>query len=87
MKVEYEYKFKSGEYRPCIVTATDEKALFHRWVESPSMAGMTFALVEFEDGHVTAVNPKNIRFLDSRGVFSDICWIMGDEEEENERRD
>lgn len=85
MRVEYEHKFRSGEYRPCIVKATNEKALFHRWVENCSMPGMVFALVELEDGRMLTVNPKNIRFLDSPGIFSDICWNMGDKEErENE---
>lgn len=83
-----EIVFKSGEYRPCIIKTTDERALFHRWVEE---VGMTIALVEFEDGHVAKVNPKNIRFLDSRGMFSDICWNMGDEinkdEEERENEE
>lgn len=80
--------FKSGEYRPCITTTTDKRALFHRWVEE---VGMTLALLEFEDGHLAKVNPKNIRFLDSRGMFSDICWNMGDEinkdEEERENEE
>lgn len=73
--------FKSGEYRPCITTTTDKRALFHRWVEE---VGMTLALLEFEDGHLAKVNPKNIRFLDSPGIFSDICWNMGDEIDEDE---
>jgi hypothetical protein len=83
-----EIVFKSGEYRPCITTTTDKRALFHRWVEE---VGMTLALLEFEDGHLAKVNPKNIRFLDSRGMFSDICWNMGDEinkdEEERENEE
>lgn len=76
--------FKSGEYRPCITTTTDKRALFHRWVEE---VGMTLALLEFEDGHLAKVNPKNIRFLDSRGMFSDIYWNMGDEIDEDEDED
>lgn len=86
-----EIVFRSGEYRPCIVKTTDERGLFHKWIVDVNMAGMTFALVEFEDGHVSAVSPKNIRFLDSRGMFSDICWNMGDEinkdEEERENEE
>lgn len=66
-----EIVFKSGEYRPCIVKTTDERALFHRWVEE---AGMTIALVEFEDGHVAKVNPRSILFLDSPYIFAEICW-------------
>lgn len=76
--------FKSGEYRPCITKTTDKRALFHRWVEE---VGMTLALLEFEDGHLAKVNPKNIRFLDSREMFSDICWNMGDEIDEDEDED
>lgn len=64
-----EVVFKSGEYRPCVVKTTDEKGLFHRWCD---YNGMTIALVEFEDGHVAQVNPKNIQFLDSRYVFRTI---------------
>lgn len=64
------------EVRPCI--ARGKKALFHRWsdrseiIEPALMRGghsggvmkWTSAIVEFEDGQVGEVLPRDIKFLD-----------------------
>lgn len=66
----------SMEVRPCIVNEC--KALFHRWSEHADVIGpsllkgghnggevrYTVAIVEFEDGSVAEVWPRDIRFLD-----------------------
>jgi hypothetical protein len=45
----------------------------------------TMALVELEDGRVTRVDPKNIRFLDSAEWFAERGWP--DETEEHKEAD
>ena len=74
------------ERRQCY--ASGRKAMFHRWVnvaypvgESLGISGppagqmeYTMALVELEDGRVTRVDPKNIRFLDSAEWFEERGW-------------
>lgn len=69
-------------FRPCIIFG--RKALFHRWVErqsivapSPMVGGHTggivktiSALVEFEDGTCTLVNPEEIKFVDDFRIKS-----------------
>lgn len=69
------------ELRPCIAGTKKKKGLFHRWYEDPH-AGIV-GIIEYEDGTVAKVTPKNIRFVDSGSKFLGICW--GDEEatEEN----
>lgn len=66
------------ELRPCIAGTKKKKALFHRWYEDPH-AGLV-AVVEYEDGTVAKVIPKNIVFIDSAGKFAGISW--GDEGKE-----
>ena len=77
---------KTGEYRPCLVEG--KKALFHRWSvkaevvgESPLRGGhsagqlmLTVGIVEFEDGTIREYCPHQIKFLDSRGLFSELAW-------------
>lgn len=69
---------ESVECRACIVKGC--KCLFHRWVEhseivppSPMVGGHSggqlryiAALVEFEDGRVREVSPKDIKFDDNK---------------------
>lgn len=73
------------ERRPCYVGG--KKAMFHMWINRawvapPSMAvgghaggqlWEVFGVVEFEDGHVETVYPKNIQFADGGG-FGDAAW-------------
>lgn len=68
--------FSNSEYRPCIVHG--KKAVFHRWHEfcnvveaSPLIGGApagqikyTLGTVEFEDGTIAEVNPREIKFVD-----------------------
>lgn len=65
------------ELRPCIAGTKKKKALFHRWYEDPH-AGLV-AVVEYEDGTVAKVIPKNIVFVGNAGKFAEFSW--GDEEE------
>lgn len=48
--------------RPCIVTKNGKKkkSLFHRW------SVFNLAVVEYEDGTVDSVEPKQIRFVDNK---------------------
>ena len=50
------------ELRPCIVTKNGKKkkSLFHRWNV------FNLAVVEYEDGTVDSVEPKQIRFIDNK---------------------
>ena len=72
----------SYELRPCIAGTKKNKALFHRWYEDPH-AGLV-AVVEYEDGTVAKVIPKNIVFIDSAGKFAEICWRYEEAEEETD---
>ena len=67
--VDKEIGFKSNE----------RKALFHKWVEYENRISLTdqkctYGLVEYENGQVTLVEPKYIRFLDSAGLFDQYNW-------------
>ena len=75
------------EYRPCYVN--DRKALFHRWVNTarPQLPKgqelsdnarffqfrTTHGLVEYEDGTMDQVWPRDIKFAD-HGRFRDYAW-------------
>lgn len=75
------------EYRPCYVNG--RKALFHRWVNTarPQLPKgqelsenarffqfrTTHALVEYEDGTMDQVWPRDIKFAD-HGRFHDYAW-------------
>ena len=75
---------QTAEYRPCYVNG--EKALFHRWVDrreiigpSPLKGGhsggvisFTNAIVEFENGNVAEVLPRDICFADN--IFSEYAF-------------
>lgn len=92
---------QENEYRPCYVNG--RRALFHRWANSarPQLPkGMepgenaryfqfrsTHGLVEFEDGTVDLVWPRDIQFADG-GHFRDYAWIPKEalQEEQNETR-
>lgn len=77
--------------RPCYVKGA--KALFHKWVQrreliSSSIARgghnggeveLTLAIVEFENGQAYEVQPRDIRFADSAGLFKQFAF---DEERE-----
>ena len=62
----------SYELRPCLIGEKKRKALFHQWV-SDAYAG-SVAIVEYEDGSVARVTPKNIHFLDSNEKFEGYDW-------------
>lgn len=65
---------QSNDYRPCYVNG--KKALFHKWVDyakpvPPSVLPFgdpggqmryTYALVEFENGQISLIDPLNIKF-------------------------
>lgn len=62
--------------RPCVVKAkksgpregrVDRKAFCHSIYLSTTGPGQMLALVEFEDGHMEQVQPKNIIFVDGGG--------------------
>lgn len=69
---------ESVECRPCIVKGC--KCLFHRWVEhseivppSPMVGGhgggehrYITALIECENGTITEVAPKDVKFVDNK---------------------
>ena len=77
--------------RPCYVNG--KKALFHKWVQrrellSSSIARgghnggeveFTLALVELEDGRAYLVQPQDVYFADSAGLFNQFAF---DEERE-----
>lgn len=81
------------EIRPCFVNGV--KTLWHGWSEKseivpPSMlkgghrggvATCPLAIIEYEDGHVDAVFPWDVRFADSAGRFSEFCF--GEEAQDN----
>lgn len=78
---------QENEYRPCYVNG--RRALFHRWANSarPQLPKgqepgenaryfqfrSTHGLVEFEDGTVDLVWPRDIQFADG-GHFRDYAW-------------
>lgn len=77
----------SFELRPCIAGTKKKKGLFHRWYEDPH-AGIV-GIIEYEDGSVAKVTPKNIRFVDSTSKFAGISWsdcdgVEGSEETKGE---
>ena len=71
--------------RPCFVG--DRKGMFHMWINEAYVCdgsmvigghpgGQVWSilgLVEFEDGHVEKIDPKNIRFADG-GEFNETCF-------------
>lgn len=84
---------ETNEYRPCYVNG--RKALFHRWSniakpqlpkgQEPSENARyfqfrgTYGVVEFEDGTVDTVWPRDIQFADG-GHFRDYAWRPAMEE-------
>ena len=84
---------QESEYRPCYVNG--RKALFHRWVNTarPQLPKgqelsenarffqfrTTHGLVEYEDGTVDQVWPRDIKFAD-HGRFRDYAWDPAEEE-------
>jgi len=83
----------TSEQRPCMVRGN--KALFHRWedrgkiVSPPAARGRfgrgivtTAAIVEFENGCVSEVSPHDVKFLDSKPLFSQCCFERPEPEEE-----
>ena len=72
------------ELRPCLVNG--EKGLFHEWEQfseiippSPMLGGhgggvigMTYGLVEFENGEMKRVNTTAIKFVDTN--FEEYCF-------------
>ena len=54
------------ELRPCFVE--NKKALFHKWVHIKNLLGQEFenGIVEYEDGQVEEVNPRDIKFIDNK---------------------
>lgn len=70
------------ELRPCLIGAKKRKGLFHRWVEDVHAGSV--GIIEYEDGSVARVTPKNIHFLDSASRFAGQDWndISNDKEED-----
>lgn len=82
---------QENEYRPCYVRG--RRALFHRWANSARAQlpkgqepdensryfqfRSTHALVEFEDGTMDMVWPRDIQFADC-GHFADYAWLPAD---------
>lgn len=68
--------YQSGEYRACYVRG--KKALFHRWGDKvrvyPEQMSNTVGIVEFEDGTVDEVFPREIRF-DCNQRFGEMAWF------------
>lgn len=68
-----------NELRPCVIwdgksIFSDEKpALFHRWIEDGKACpnNPTRALVEFANGRIEKVLPRQVRFLDSETKFAE----------------
>lgn len=72
------------------------KALFHCWVHksevvspSPMVGGHSggvvsgvLGLVEYEDGTIDQIHPSRIKFLDTQGLMSEICFEEEKGEEE-----
>ena len=72
------------------------KALFHCWVHksevvspSPMLGGHSggvvsgvLGLVENEDGSISQIHPSRIKFLDTQGLMSEICFEEEKGEEE-----
>lgn len=58
-----------GKLRPCLIknvtTNEEEKALFHRWMESDASGEKTlYAVVELQNGKIKLTYSRNIRFMD-----------------------
>lgn len=78
-----------NEVRPCY--AQGRRALFHGWshvskihnaVLRGTVSGVisdTFAIVEFEDGNISRIEPEHIRFADN---LFDEYYFKGNEVEE-----
>lgn len=77
------------ELRPCYVIINRDgpaKALFHTWENwaapyTAYLQGQTsgqisrlYGIVELEDGRVIHVDPDDIQFIDSEGLFNEIAW-------------
>lgn len=87
MKATENITIQFPQYRPCLVrgysTKEERRALFHQWATKQgtlphgTQYTMVQALVEFENGSVEAVNPEDIRFVDSKHLFAQFYW--GDE--------
>lgn len=79
-----------NEVRPCY--ARGRRALFHGWsnvsqihnaVLKGTVSGVisdTFAIVEFEDGNISRIEPEHIRFADN--LFDEYCYKRLEEKEE-----
>lgn len=63
------------ELRPCFVN--DRKALFHKWVHNKDMINIQqeyeMGIVEYEDGHIDTVYPKQIKFCDEK--INEVCKL------------
>ena len=65
------------ELRPCIIKNT--KALFHRLSDNivknglgEYVATITMAIVEYDDGSIGTVYPREIKFVDNK--INDYCF-------------
>lgn len=54
-------------YRPCSVDG--KNGIFHGFVSDGT--GYTWGLVEFSSGFVQKIGLNNIKFLDTRGLFTE----------------
>ena len=72
------------ELRPCLVGAKKVKGLFHRWVEDAHAGSV--GIIEYENGKVVRVTPKNIIFLDSASKFDEFDWSTSEEGDKNESK-
>lgn len=66
---------------------TERRGIWHRWISdkgTTEKAGevypmvKNYGLVETEDGHVFRIRIRDIRFLDSEGLFSEYAWQEDD---------
>jgi hypothetical protein len=86
---------QATDYRPCYVNG--RRALWHRWVNTarPQLPKgqepdenaryfqfrSTHGLVEYEDGTLELVWPRDIQFAD-HGRFEDYAWLPADRRED-----
>ena len=89
--------YQEYEYRPCYVFG--RRAMFHRWAnmarpqlpkgQEPGENARyfqfrgTYGVVEFEDGTVDTVWPRDITFADG-GHFRDYAWLPANQAAEEE---
>lgn len=64
----------SKENIPKLHARVEEYRVYPGPIDDIMKISNTYALVEFEDGHIGKVEPTRIKFLDSFDEFSSMCW-------------